>query len=335
VSQAFRILTAITPDKIHLRAGVWEVPEGVKARGICVLLHGMSEFLEKYGEVAGELGHRGFIVASFDWRSQGASERRRAGNRASHVGTFEEYDRDLAAMLLQIVEPMQRIAPLPVFGLAHSMGGQILLRFLHEHPRRFTCAVLVAPMLEIETGKYSPQVTKTVALAFNLRRPSTRLLFGTEERDPLDVGFEGNVLTSDRARFERTRGLLKQQPFLRVHGPTFGWLGAAFRSIAHVRRRGFAEDIVTPTLVFGSGRDRVVKTSVTRDYVKRMAHARYVEIDEAEHEILMEKDSIRAHFWSEFDAFIDAQLATAVPFAPQPRAPVEVKPIRGFSGKEK
>lgn len=309
MTASFRAITLMTPDKRQLRGGIWDLPEGTAPRGICVLLNGLTEFLEKYGEVADELRSRGFIVASLDWRSQGASERQRAGNRASHVANFEEYDTDLAALMLQAVEPIQRerSAPLPVIALAHSMGAHVLLRYLHDNPRRVACAVLVAPMLDVQTGPYSARVTSLVTFALNLRGASPRFVFGTEERDPLELAFADNQVTSDPTRFERTRGLLKAQPFLRVHGPTFGWLGAALKSMKRVLGRGFAEDIATPVLVFGAGRDRVVHTEATRTYVKRLPRARYVEIEDAEHEILMEKDSIRARFWGEFDAFVEQQ----------------------------
>jgi lysophospholipase len=332
VPQTFRTVNVITPDKLHLRAGIWDLPKGTAAKAVCVLLSGMTEFLEKYGEVAEDLNSRGFVVVGLDWRSQGASERSRAGNRASHVATFDAYDRDLAALLLQVVEPILRATPMPVIALAHSMGAHILLRFLHEHPRRIACAVMLAPMIEIDTGTYSPQMAQALAFAVNLRRPSERMVLGAD-RDPLEIPFEDNVYTSDRARFERTKALLNRQRFLRVYGATFGWLGAAFSSIARIKRRGFAEDIQTPVLIFGAGKDRVVKTPAIRDYAKRMPKARYVEIAEAEHEILMENDAIRARFWAEFDAFVTEQLANAVPFVPRPSKPVAVKPIRGFGGK--
>jgi lysophospholipase len=311
VNPTFRTQTVMTPDKRHLRGAVWELPDGATRRGICVLLNGHTEFLEKYGEVADELRARGFVVVSQDWRGQGASERRGYGNRAGHVGSFDEYDSDLAALLLQIVEPMRRAssgAPIPVIGFGHSMGAHVLLRFLHDHPRRFTCAVAASPMLDINTGKYSPATAKLIAFLFNLRKPSTRFIFGVEEHDPLHLSFEENMVTSDRVRFERTKALLSAQPYLRIFGPTFGWLGAAFRSIGRLRRRGFAEDIATPVLMVGAGRDRVVPVAAMREFAKRLPHGRYVEIEDAEHEILMEKDSIRARFWTEFDAFLDANL---------------------------
>jgi lysophospholipase len=83
------------------------------------------------------------------------------------------------------------------------------------------------------------------------------------------------------------QALMRAQPFLRVYGPTFGWLGAALRSIRKVKRRGFPEEIVTPILIVAAGADRVVGTPADRDYVKRLTKANYVEIEGAEHEILM------------------------------------------------
>ena len=72
-----------------------------------------------------------------------------------------------------------------MIALAHSMGAHILLRYIHEHKRRLAGAVLTAPLLGIETGKYSPQFTRWVTFFLNLRRPSSRLIFTVEDRDPL------------------------------------------------------------------------------------------------------------------------------------------------------
>ena len=305
-----RVQTLQTPDRRHLRAGAWDLPAGTAPRAICVLLNGHTEFLEKYGEVAQELNARGFTVASMDWRGQGASERKVYGNRAGHVGSFEEYDSDLASLLLQMVEPMQRALPerVPVIALAHSIGAHILFRFLHDHPRRFACVVALAPMLEIDPGKRSPGQIRALTLLLNLSRPSTRFVPGVEERDPMELPFEGNFLTSDAGRFERAKALMKQQPFLRLNGPTFGWLGAALASMAKLRRPRFIEEITTPSLVFGAGEDQIVRIEAIREFVKHLPNVRYVEIAEARHEILMENDQIRARFWSEFDAFVDANL---------------------------
>lgn len=315
MTSSFQIKTLIAPDKRQLRTATWDVPEGVAPRGICLVLQGLTEFLEKYHETANELTARGLIVVSLDWRSQGASERSRSGNRAGHVTSFDEYDTDLGAIVIHGVESIQkdRLAlgqpQLPVIALAHSMGAHILLRYVHEHKRRLAGAVLIAPMLGIETGKYSLPLTRWVTFLLNLRRPSSRLIFTVEDRDPLDVPFEGNLVTSDRDRYERNREYLKEQRFLRIYGPTFGWLGAAFQSLQRMERKDFAEEIPIPLLIIGAGQDHVVTNAATRDFVKRLPKAKYVVIEDAKHEVLMESDAIRARFWTEFDAFTAPLLA--------------------------
>jgi lysophospholipase len=314
VATSFRVKTLIAPDKRQLRAGLRDLPEGQEPRGICLLLQGLTEYLEKYDETADELVARGFLVVSMDWRSQGASERQRSENRAGHVRSFDEYDSDMAAVTIQ-VEAMQKeraaqgLAPLPVIVLAHSMGAHILLRFLHEHPRRFTGAVMTAPLLGVQTGKYSLEYTRWVTFLLNLRQPSSRLIYTVEDRDPLKVPFEENLVTSDRERYERNRASLKAQPFLRIFGPTFGWLGAAFQSMDRMARSDYAEGISTPLLIISAGRDRLVTNAATSDFVKRLPNATHVEIEDAEHEILQEKDAVRARFWSEFDAFVNTRLS--------------------------
>jgi lysophospholipase len=310
VEPVFRVQTIITPDQRQLRAGSWALPADIPRRGICVVFNGHTEFLEKYGEVAGELSARGFEVVSMDWRGQGASERQGYGNRAGHVGHFEEYDLDVSALLLQMVEPLQRsfARPLPVMALGHSMGAHILLRHLHDHQRRFSCAVLCAPMIEINTGRYSVSLVAFLTSLVNIYRPSKRFVFGLEDRDPLQLRFEDNVVTSDRGRFERNQDLLRKQPFLRINGPTFGWLGAAFRSMRRMRKNSFAEQVATPLLVFGAGNDRVVDSEAIRALCQSLPNARYVEIAGAGHEILMETDDIRATFWREFDRFVDLHI---------------------------
>ena len=148
-------------------------------------------------------------------------------------------------------------------------------------------AAMVAPMLDIDTGRYPGWFTRLITTAYNLRRPSTRYVFGVAHRDPMTLPFEKNLMTSDRSRWERMQALMLAQPFLCVYGPTFGWLGAALRSIRQVKRRGFPEEIVTPILIVAAGADHVVGTPAERDYVKRLTKANYVEIEGAEHEILM------------------------------------------------
>ncbi|HEY6579152.1 MAG TPA: alpha/beta hydrolase [Rhizomicrobium sp.] len=288
-------------DGKRLRTATWDPSPAVPRRGVCAIFNGQTEFLEKYDEVASELVSRGFAVASLDWRGQGGSERTLADPLKAHVSDFAEYDADLSAFMDEVVQP---IADRPPLALAHSMGAHILVRALHARPETFAAAVLTAPMLRTDTRGFPRWLVRTICSTHNVVGLADEWVWGMRARDPLHMTFEANLVTSDRARFARAHSLLSEKQEIRLAGPTWRWLEAAYRSMAQAMAPGFAETITTPCLVFGAGRDRIVDTEAVRQFVRRLPRGGYVEIADAEHEILMEKDSIRAQFWAAFDAFV-------------------------------
>src|ERR1700748_2603989 len=94
-------------DGVRLRAArVGAAPER-PARGVCVLLNGQTEFIEKYFEVIDELRGRGFAVSALDWRGQGGSSRLVPNNPLkAHIDDFSQYDADLEAFMERVVVPM-------------------------------------------------------------------------------------------------------------------------------------------------------------------------------------------------------------------------------------
>jgi lysophospholipase len=293
----------VTPSGTRLRTAVFERAAGGNPRRVCALLHGQTEFIEKYGEVIGELQARGFTVATFDWRGQGLSTRALEDRRKAHIRDFRAYDEDLATFLEQVVRPLGGGAP---YALAHSMGAHILLRTLHDRPRTFSAAVLSAPMMAASTRGYPPWFAAGATTLMNAVGRSEDWVLGMEGRDPLEMQFEANLVTSDRARFARTQALIAKDPDIRLAGPTWGWLKAASASMARVMAPGYAEAIETPVLVCGAGRDRIVLTAAARAFAARLPRGTYLEFEDSEHEILMENDSIRARFWQAFDDFMSA-----------------------------
>jgi lysophospholipase len=293
----------VTQSGARLRTATFAAAAGTPERGVCVLLHGQTEFIEKYVEVIGELQARGFCVVTFDWRGQGMSSRALADHRKSHVKDFREYDEDLATFLEQVVKPLGAGAPLV---LAHSMGAHILLRTLHDRPRIVRAAVLSAPMIAVSTRGYPAWFAAGTTALMNALGRSEGWVLGMEGRDPLKMRFEDNLVTSDRARFKRQQDLIAKNPDIRLAGPTWGWLKAAEASMARVLAPGYPEAIEAPVLVCGGGKDRICLTPATRDFAKRLPHGSYVEFEDAEHEILMENDAIRSRFWKAFDDFAAA-----------------------------
>ncbi|MEJ0028483.1 MAG: alpha/beta hydrolase [Rhizomicrobium sp.] len=293
----------VTRSAARLRTALFPPTPGAAERGVLVLLHGQTEFIEKYGEVIGELQARGFIVATFDWRGQGGSSRAVTDARKAHVRDFAEFDEDLATFLDQVVRPLDAGAP---FALAHSMGAHILLRTLHDRPRAFSGAVLSAPMQGVSTRGTPVWAANLLTGAMNRFGRAQDWVLGMEGRDPAKLTFEDNLVTSDRIRWARAQSVILKNPELRLAGPTWGWLKAAAASMAKEMAPGYAEAIDVPVLVCGAGKDRIVLTPAIRDFAHRLPRGTYVEFEDSEHEILMENDSIRARFWKCFDDFAAA-----------------------------
>jgi lysophospholipase len=290
-----------TPEGHRLRCQVFDAAPGAKPRGVCVLLHGQTEFIEKYLEVIGELNGRGFTVATFDWPGQGGSYRLLPDPLKAHIDDFATYLSALWFFMDEIVKP---VSPTPPVALAHSMGGHILIRALHDRPGAFRCAVLSAPMLRALTRGYPRWAAATAMVLQNLFGRGKDWIWGMDQRDPYLVTFDTQLVTTDRARFDRTNNFLKSHPDLRLAGPTWGWLKQATKSMATVMARGFSEAITTPMLLCAAGRDRIVDVTAEYDFIARVPNGQLLDLKEAEHEILMENDRIRARFWEAFDGFV-------------------------------
>ena len=142
-------------------------------------------------------------------------------------------------------------------------------------------------------------------------------VWGMEERDPHRVTFQTQLVTSDSERFERTQMLLREHPDLRLAGATWGWLSAALASMDWLRAPGRAETITTPKLIVGAGKDRICLTSQTEAFARRAPNTTYLQIEDAEHEIMMERNLCRVRFWSAFDDFMGGQINRQKETAPR------------------
>ena len=96
------------------------------ARGSVIIAPGRTEFIEKYFEVIREVQGRGFAVFCIDWRGQGLSGREVENSLKGHFVTFDDPVNDLSTALKLLADRLPR----PYIGLAHSMGGAIMLRAL-------------------------------------------------------------------------------------------------------------------------------------------------------------------------------------------------------------
>lgn len=270
-------------------------------KGTVCVFTGRSETMEKYFEVVGELRRRGFTVAVLDWRGQGGSERLLGNPRKGHVDSFEQFDKDLAAFMDQVVLP--DCVP-PYFALSHSMGGNILLRNASRAPRWFDRQVLVAPMLRLAIPEGRQRVATSVAEILCLMGFGDSFIPGGGETNSGTMPFAGNPLTSDPIRFRRNNRIIEVAPALGLGSPTVSWLNAAGDAMNEVMDPDFPPSVHVPTLMIAAGADTIVSSRAIETLAFRMKTGSHIVIPGARHEILMERERFREQFWAAFDAFV-------------------------------
>lgn len=126
-------------------------PDPAKAPACVLLVHGMNEYIGRYGEVARYFA-RHFIVAGFDFYAHGLSNpvlQQADQALASGAGRQEVSDAFLAQSLLHDLEPMRRTldqalrktialcdaqghSERPVFIVSHSLGALVAASYLMQ-----------------------------------------------------------------------------------------------------------------------------------------------------------------------------------------------------------
>lgn len=289
-------------DKVETRSGQfirmgWIVPANAKA--LIVLLPGLSEYCEKYFEVARTLLDRGFAVACLDWRGQGLSWRQ--GDRTKRYHDDFALDVEDARIFIKSIPTP---ADMPRILLAHSMGAHIGLRYMHDYPNEFRCAVLTAPMQGINLPGHIDPVLRIIARI--IAKLGLREAYLPGGKDWTETAFHNNIqlLTSDPARRDMQFYWMSTQPLLRMGGLTFSWLEQALKSSKLARNKKWLADIETPCLIALSGQEKIVSNRAIKHTVRALKRAELLELNGALHEIMMEQDTHRAQFWAAFDAFV-------------------------------
>lgn len=287
---------------LRIRAAHW--PHG--DRGTIVLLHGRTEFIEKYLEPIAELQRRGFAVWTFDWRGQGRSRPRGAAGLArrpvpQHIDDFGQYNGDLDRVLDRLVIPTLRRRPLVM--LAHSMGGHIGAHALSRRPEVWSRAILLAPMLGLLRRGRRPPFFAAALVRLACAFPGGARRFGPGAARVFDPArpFEANRLTQCPARYASDMALVRDNPDLAVGGVSWGWIGAALRSGRQLHDPRTTARMVMPVLVVAAGADTVVDNRPLRRFALRLPRGRFVEVTGARHELLREHDPHRNAAWAAID----------------------------------
>jgi lysophospholipase len=292
-----KLSTWTASDGWRLRRIDWAQPKATKARGSLLFAGGRGDFIEKYLEIQNHWFARGWNVTAFDWRGQGGS---RAGVEGAAADSFDAMVGDLT----DLAADWRGAFAGPHVAVGHSMGGHLLLRTLVEHALAVDAAVLVAPMIAINSAPIPPLAAMATANVMNAIGLGTHPAWH-QATTPAPAGsLRQSILTGCPERYEDELWWWQREPGYNLGAPTWAWLKAAYDSGAH-----FADALLAtvepPILLVGTDSDRLVSPGAIRRAARGLLHAELLMFPKSGHEILRERDEIRLAALARIDAFFD------------------------------
>lgn len=132
------LTTFTAADGDNLAVQDWPVAEGIRPRGVILLVHGLGEHAGRYDAVAERLNSWGYAVRGYDQYGHGES----GGARGALTSPRRLVD-DLADVAESTRAKLAGRLPLVVLG--HSMGGLVAAAFAQAHPTQLDALVLSSP----------------------------------------------------------------------------------------------------------------------------------------------------------------------------------------------
>jgi lysophospholipase len=271
-----------------------------------LLLNGRADFLEKWADAIQLLNSRGFAIAAFDWRGQGASSRL-TDSGAGHIDSFDTWLADLDQLARWAWGALSGSRWL---ALGHSMGGHLLTRWIADparagHPLRahLKGAMLAAPFF----GLGGPAMLKAAALATAPLQVARgrgaqfawgQMPYGAQNQAPA----RQLLLTASRAHFEDEGRWVCARPELATGGVSWGWI-KAFADSQRALDALPLESVGLPVIMLLAGREKLVDNRRALAVAKRLPACETYVVEGGAHELLREAEPARQLALAKIRAF--------------------------------
>ncbi|WP_299592940.1 alpha/beta hydrolase [uncultured Tateyamaria sp.] len=277
-------------DGVRLRVAAWQTD--VASKGTVFMFPGRTEYIEKLGPTANELGKRGFVTFAIDWRGQGLADRITDNPITSHVAQFADYQKDVMAM---VAAARDLDLPKPWYLLGHSMGACIGLRAAIAGLPMEACA-FTGPMWDLHLSQIERAAAWPLTWIANAIGKGHVFAPGNKPQEDccyvLSVGFEGNRLTSDPEMFGYMVKQAEDLPDLQTGAPSMGWV---LEALKECRALSKMHSPSMPCIALCGEGDVVVDIASVVDRMDRWSGGKLELIPNARHDIMFEVPEVREH----------------------------------------
>lgn len=270
--------TFLSFDSKELYYEYFQVPN---SRGAVVIVHGLSEFTQKYHEFAWYLLNQGYDVFLYDQRCHGRSCRLTPHYDMIHVEHFTDYQKDLHQFIVRVVK---KATDLPLYLYAHSMGGAVAVQYLEKHPDVFQKAVLSAPMFRPLTRNVSPLIAKIGLSAYLIFGDSKKKFWQSNEFDP-HYPFS-QAQDKSFARFKWYMDLRIKNTCYRTTPMSMRWVQQSLVLQHSLMKKRLLKKIKTPILMLCADNDGVVSKDSQVKLAKKCPACEMIIIPNSTHTML-------------------------------------------------
>ncbi len=251
---------------------------------------GRTEAAIKFKELIYDLYNNGFSVYIHDHRGQGQSGRMTEDPEMGYVDNFQYYIDDMKQFYDSVLVKRDHKK---VYLLTHSMGGAIGMTYIEQYPGDFNAAAFSSPMLGLKPPG--------CAIAKLFSGKDAKYAPGQSGYNDDKVPFDKNTLTGSRTRYKRMNAAFAEMPEARLGGVTYRWLFNSCKQFGYMKDN--INKIETPFILFSAENEQIVDPLEHQRFVKKAKEAgvdckAYV-VEDAQHEILMEKDEQRTETLNE------------------------------------
>ncbi len=274
------------------------------SRASVVVVHGYTEFMQKYQEFAWLCLQMGYSVFLYDQRGHGLSGREAAELRLAHVEHFLDYAADLHRVMEQLVVPQS--GDRPIFLFSHSMGGAVAALYLAEHNARIQRSVLASPMLCPNTRGMPRRLLRHLARSAARKDGWAAPFRYSGDFDPNpDFARSGDL---SYVRFARNLEIRRADARYQNAHATNGWMVEALSVQDRLMRSETLRRLTHPILIFSAGQDRSVRIGIQRRFARRLPQAELITLPESRHCIFTGTGETRARFFEAVFSFYEAGL---------------------------
>lgn len=271
---------------------------------VVIGLPGLTEFAEKYFEIANEFREKNLSFWVLDWQGQGKSARHLQDRQKRFSAGFSHDVEDLHYFIMEYVKHSAvhpDVGRIPLVMLGHGIGANIGMRYLNDHPDIFSCAAFTAPMFGLNALKHLPSSVNKLLFGL-LKTPlgASYALGCSDWQGDRSFGYSSSPFSSDPVRDKISDVWFSHDPDLQVGGVTYKWVYEALHSCACLQKKGFLESINIPCITSVSGIEKFVDNGAILSSIKRLSNCTLLDLPESRHDVLMERDAIRDKFMDAF-----------------------------------